>query len=229
MISLPTRCSRSSAPSQKMRVVVAVIRVAEGGDVVGQRVHPHVEDVAGLLGHGDAPLHARAADAEVLAGPARMTASTSLRRPVGLDAEAIGADLPPRATPRRRRGGRSSSPPPSTRRAARGRGRGCRAASARPRLEGLAARAVPARVRCRGRSRGPAGRLRLPQLATRARRHAALVRSVGGADEAVVGDVERVPEVAGTRPRSGRSSAPGARRPSRARCARCSARARRCR
>ena len=37
------------------KLVILVVAVAERGDVVGQRVDPHVDDVAGVEGDGDAP------------------------------------------------------------------------------------------------------------------------------------------------------------------------------
>lgn len=53
MISLPTKCT--SAGPELFKLVILVVAVAERGDVVGQRVDPHVDDVAGVEGDGDAP------------------------------------------------------------------------------------------------------------------------------------------------------------------------------
>ena len=46
--------------------VALVVHVAEGGEVVEERVHPDVDDVARVKVDGDAPLEAGAGDAEVL-------------------------------------------------------------------------------------------------------------------------------------------------------------------
>ena len=45
-----------------------IAAVAEGGDVVGQRVEPDVDDVLLVAGNGDAPGEAGAADGEIAAG-----------------------------------------------------------------------------------------------------------------------------------------------------------------
>ena len=47
-------------------IVVAVIEVAEGGDVVGQGIHPHIDHMARVEVHGHAPGEAGAGDAQVL-------------------------------------------------------------------------------------------------------------------------------------------------------------------
>ena len=47
-------------------VVIPVVVEAEGGAVVEQRVHPHIDHVAGVEVHGDAPLEAGAGDAQIL-------------------------------------------------------------------------------------------------------------------------------------------------------------------
>ncbi len=47
-------------------VVIAVVLIAQGGDVVEQGVHPHVDHVAWVKVHGDAPGEAGAGDAQVL-------------------------------------------------------------------------------------------------------------------------------------------------------------------
>ena len=47
-------------------VVVGVVAVAQCGDIVAQGVHPHIHGVLGVEGHGDAPLHGGAGHAGVL-------------------------------------------------------------------------------------------------------------------------------------------------------------------
>ena len=48
-------------------VVLALIRraIAEGGDVVGERIEPNVDHVLGIARHGDAPGKCAAADGEI--------------------------------------------------------------------------------------------------------------------------------------------------------------------
>ncbi len=176
----------------ELHVLGGVIREAEGGDVVGQRVHPHVEDVGGLLRHGDPPLHARAADADVL--QALLDHGQHLVAPArGLDEQDLGADL--LLQPRRVRGQpeevvlllRELAGPLVDRAEVAG------LLQLVFVLEFLAARAVPAGVGRAVHGRTLRG-LRLFELAPQ-RKDAALVDLVGGADEPVVGDVELVPEL----------------------------------
>ena len=47
-------------------VVVPVVEIAEGGDIVGERVDPDIDDVLVVKGYGNAPLEGRARNAEVL-------------------------------------------------------------------------------------------------------------------------------------------------------------------
>ena len=47
-------------------IVIAVIHVPQGGGVVEKRIHPDIDHVARVKVHGDAPLEAGAGDAEVL-------------------------------------------------------------------------------------------------------------------------------------------------------------------
>ena len=46
--------------------LVMIGGVAQGGDVVGQRVQPYVHDMLGVEVHRDAPLEGGAADAQIL-------------------------------------------------------------------------------------------------------------------------------------------------------------------
>ena len=46
-------------------VVILVVQVTQGGDIVAQSVHPDVDHMTGIEGDGDAPGEAGAADAEV--------------------------------------------------------------------------------------------------------------------------------------------------------------------
>ena len=47
-------------------VVVSFVAVAKGGDIVAQGVHPHIHGVLGVKGHGDAPLDRGTGNAGVL-------------------------------------------------------------------------------------------------------------------------------------------------------------------
>ena len=42
------------------------VGIADGGDVVGQRIDPHIHDVLGVAGHRDAPVEGRARDRQIL-------------------------------------------------------------------------------------------------------------------------------------------------------------------
>ena len=42
------------------------IGIADGGDVIGQRIDPHIHDVLGIARHRDAPVEGRARDRQIL-------------------------------------------------------------------------------------------------------------------------------------------------------------------
>ncbi len=172
---------------------------AQRGDVVGQRVHPHVEDVVGLLGDRDAPLDPRAADAEVLQAVADHRQHLVAARH-GVDADALAvvlAGLDLLAQP----GAEVAQPEevvlllgPLARALVVG-ADVARLAQLVFGLEALAARAVPAGVGAlvdrRAPERGQRALQAPPQL-----EHAALVALFGGADEVVVGEPVAPPQLA---------------------------------
>ena len=71
-----------------------LVRQSERGDVVGEGVHPDVENVVGLFGDRNAPLHARPAHAEV-AQPLVDHREDLVAPSRRLDQEAIRLDLCP--------------------------------------------------------------------------------------------------------------------------------------
>ncbi len=175
-------------------VLRGVVREAEGGEVVRERVHPYIEDVVGLLGNRDPPLHARAADAEVLEPllddaehlvPARLGANLELvaldplAQPalVGRQAEEEVLLFEPLAGPLVIEAEVAGL------------------AQLVLVLEGLAARAVPPGVDAAVDGVLPVGSLRDTQLLPEPE-DAAPVDLVGRADEAVVADVVAGPELA---------------------------------
>ena len=181
---------------------VAVVRLpapgirlaeAEGGDVVRERIHPDVEHVARIVGDRDPPLHPGPADAEVLqALPDH--GQHFVAPPRGVDADAAGADLVGQPV----RVGREAEEEVLLLRPLAGPlvvgAEIARLPQLVLRLEGLAPRAVPAGVRALVDRLPPVGAPGRPQPLPQ-REHAPLVNGIGGADEAVVGDVQPLPEV----------------------------------
>jgi hypothetical protein len=85
-MSLPIRWRSTGPPPLELLLVAAV---ADRGDVVGQRVEPHVGDVLAVPRQRDAPLQAGAADAEV-AQPAADEAEGLVAAELGLDGAGVG-------------------------------------------------------------------------------------------------------------------------------------------
>ncbi len=173
-------------------VVLALVRETEGGDVVAEGVDPHVENVVGFLGNRNPPLHASSAHREVLETLLDDPEDLVLPR-LGTDEESIGGDplLQPLLV------GRQPEEEvlllgPLARQLVVG-ANVVRRQQLVLVLEALAPRAVPPRVRPLIDRVLPVRGLRRPQARPELQ-DASPVLLLGGADEAVVPDVEPIPE-----------------------------------
>ena len=192
MMSLPMQVQPLVAARPVVPVGLGVVREAERGDVVAERVHPHVEDVVGLLGHRDAPLDPGAAHAEVLE-PLLDDAQDLVLARVRPDAQPVGLDRLAQPGLVRREAeeevlllGPLAGPLVVGADVV-------RLAQLLLVLEALAARAVPAAVLPEVDRVPAVGRLRLAQARPQLQ-DAPAVDVLGGPDEAVVADVVPVPQ-----------------------------------
>ena len=76
-----------------LKEMVVAAAVAEGGDVVGERVHPHIDHVAGVKVHRNAPLERGAADAQVLQARAQEVVEHLVGAGRRLDEVRVGLDI----------------------------------------------------------------------------------------------------------------------------------------
>ena len=77
-------------PASSVANSLAVVGIADAGEVIGQRVEPDVHDVVRAARHLHAPVEAGARDRRGRESPPSTKRSTSLRRLVGLDEVGIG-------------------------------------------------------------------------------------------------------------------------------------------
>ena len=179
-------------------ILRTVVGIAERGDVVRERVDPDVEHVVRPLRDRDPPLHAGAAHAEVLE-PLVDDAEDLVAPRFGIDAKpARRGALRDRLAQPALVGGETEEEVLLLGPLARALVDGAQVARLLQLvlvLEGLAPRAVPPGVRALVDRIAAVGALRLDQPAPQLQ-HAAHVQVLRGADEAVVADIEPVPELA---------------------------------